>query len=92
MNLIIGKKYFFIDRRRPAQTGANRRRPAQTGADRRRPAQTGANRLFSVTPLFIDLPLFFLAMSTVLFACRRLSSLVVISVSATPSTESNIIF
>jgi hypothetical protein len=27
-----------MDRRRPAQTGANRRKPAQTGANRRKPA------------------------------------------------------
>ena len=43
-------KQFFLDRRRPARTGADRRRPAQTGADRRKPAQTGADRLFSVPP------------------------------------------
>jgi hypothetical protein len=50
LNFVVRNRNFLctkilkMDRRRPAQTGADRCKPAQTGADRCKPAQTGADR------------------------------------------------
>ncbi|CBY16068.1 unnamed protein product [Oikopleura dioica] len=62
-------KQFFLDRRRPARTGADRRRPAQTGADRRKPAQTG---YFQCLPELI--PSFTGYFLELLLVCSKLKS------------------